>query len=184
MKRNVTEELAKIVEGKTDKVWEKTTGRKAVKIMHISDLHPDFFYQVGSEAKCDEPICCRTGNSSASQLTVDTTMAAGYWGSLAKCDLPMQTFDLFLSEVKAINPDFIIWTGDNTAHDIWAQSQSYNINFTTILTQKLKSITNATIIPAMGNHESYPVNVYEYDSKREDTLKHALAENWKSWIGE
>ncbi len=97
-KRNVTEELAKIVEGKPNKVWEKTTGRKAIKVMHISDLHPDFFYSVGSEAKCNEPICCRAGNASTtSQLTVDTTMPAGYWGSLAKCDLPMQTFELFMS---------------------------------------------------------------------------------------
>jgi sphingomyelin phosphodiesterase len=102
-------------------------------------------------------------------------MASGYWGSLAKCDLPMQTFDLFLSELKTINPDFIIWTGDNTAHDIWAQSQSYNINFTTVLTQKIKSVTNATVIPSMGNHESYPVNVYDYTNNREDMLKQALA---------
>ncbi len=93
-------------------------------------------------------------------------MAAGYWGSVSKCDLPMQTFDLFLEEVKKLNLDFIIWTGDNTAHDIWAQSQSYNINFTTVLTNKLKNATNATVIPAMGNHESYPVNVYDYGTNR------------------
>lgn len=94
-------------------------------------------------------------------------MAAGYWGSLAKCDLPLQTFDLFLEELKKMSLNFIIWTGDNTAHDIWAQSQSYNINFTTILTSKIRKATNATVIPAMGNHESYPVNVYDYETNRE-----------------
>jgi len=36
----------------------------------------------------------------------------------------------------------------------------------------------------MGNHESYPVNVYDYTNNREDILKQALAENWKQWIGE
>lgn len=51
-----------------------------------------------------------------------------------------------------MNIDLIIWTGDNTAHDIWAQSQSYNINFTTVLTAKIKEATNITVIPAMGNH--------------------------------
>lgn len=80
------------------------------------------------------------------------TVAAGYWGSVESCDLPIQTFDLFLEEVKKLNLDFIIWTGDNTAHDIWAQSQSYNINFTTILTQKIKNATNVIVLPAMGNH--------------------------------
>lgn len=93
-------------------------------------------------------------------------MKAGYWGSIAKCDLPMQTFDLFLEQVNKQKPDLIIWTGDNTAHDIWAQSQSYNINFTTVLTNKLKNATNTTVIPAMGNHESYPVNVYDYEGTR------------------
>lgn len=62
--------------------------------------------------------------------------------------------------------DAVIWTGDNTPHDIWQQTQSYNLNFTTILAEKLKEI-NATVIPAMGNHESWPVNVYDYHSNRE-----------------
>lgn len=92
---------------------------------------------------------------------------AGYWGSIVKCDLPIQTFDIFFDELKQLNLDFIIWTGDNTAHDIWAQSQSYNINFTVVLTNKLKNATNTIVIPAMGNHESYPVNVYDYQTNRE-----------------
>jgi sphingomyelin phosphodiesterase len=58
---------------------------------------------------------------------------AGYWGSIAPCDLPFHTFDLFISSIKKLNLDFIIWTGDNTPHDIWQQSQSYNLNFTRIL---------------------------------------------------
>ncbi len=79
-------------------------------------------------------------------------MGAGYWGSISKCDLPLQTFDLFLGEIKKLSLDFMIWTGDNTAHDIWAQSQSYNINFTTYLTTKIRETTNITVLPAMGNH--------------------------------
>jgi sphingomyelin phosphodiesterase len=59
---------------------------------------------------------------------------AGYWGSLNSCDLPIQTFQLFLKEIADINPDLIIWTGDNTPHDVWQQSQSYNLNFTVMLT--------------------------------------------------
>jgi sphingomyelin phosphodiesterase len=99
--------------------------------MHISDLHPDFFYTPGAEALCSEPVCCRTNST---QKNSSQSMKAGYWGSLADCDLPVQTFDLFLNEIKKYNLDFIIWTGDNTAHDIWQQTQSYNINFTTFLT--------------------------------------------------
>lgn len=51
-KRNVTEELHNIVKDKPNKEWEKATNRKSFKIMHISDLHPDFFYTPGAEALC------------------------------------------------------------------------------------------------------------------------------------
>ena len=36
----------------------------------------------------------------------------------------------------------------------------------------------------MGNHESYPVNVYDYSGNREDELKIAFADAWQVWIGE
>ena len=48
--------------------------------------------------------------------------------------------------------DLIIWTGDNTPHDVWKQSQSYNLNFTTMISEKLRRHTNVTVIAAMGNH--------------------------------
>lgn len=28
--------------------------------------------------------------------------------------------------------DLILWTGDNTPHDVWQQTQSYNLNYTFI----------------------------------------------------
>lgn len=46
----------------------------------------------------------------------------------------------------------ILWTGDNTPHDIWQQSQSYNLNFTVIESEQIKRATNARVIAAMGNH--------------------------------
>jgi hypothetical protein len=40
--------------------------------------------------------------------------------------------------MQNIKPDAILWTGDNTPHDIWQQTQSYNLNFTFLLAQKFK----------------------------------------------
>ena len=56
----------------------------------------------------------------------------------------------------------VIWTGDNTAHDIWQQTQSYNLNFTVFLTEMISKHTNATILAAPGNHDSWPVNVFDF----------------------
>jgi len=100
---------------------------------------------------------------------------AGYWGSLNDCDLPLQTFHLFLKEIEKMDLDLIIWTGDNTPHDIWKQSQSYNLNFTTIISELLRQHTKALVIPTMGNHESYPVNVYKYEGDRESMLNGGLS---------
>ena len=140
------------------------------------------FYDVGAPADCTEPVCCRNNVTAKG----NSTKKAGYWGSLAKCDLPIQTFDLFLKDIKKLNPDAILWTGDNTAHDIWQQSQSYNINFTVILSEKIRAATNCTVIPAMGNHESFPVNVYDYNNKtgREQVLHKGLAQAWRYWLDE
>lgn len=91
---------------------------------------------------------------------------------------------MFLKDVKKINPDAIIWTGDNTPHDIWQQTQSYNLNFTIILSEKIRSATNATVIAAMGNHESWPVNVYDYNTDREWVLNSGLAQAWRYWLDE
>lgn len=166
--RNLDEDIKAILAGKPDKEWEQPTQKKLLKVMHISDLHPDLFYTVGAPAKCSEPVCCRSNVT----LKMDPREAfrrvingevfetneavgdnpAGYYGSLFKCDLPVQTFDLFLKEVSKLDLDLILWTGDNTPHDIWQQTQSYNLNFTVMISEKLKRVTKAKVIAAMGNH--------------------------------
>jgi sphingomyelin phosphodiesterase len=196
--RDLNQEIKQILSNKPDKEWEKPTARKVLKALHISDLHPDLYYTVGAPGKCGEPVCCRSNVTlklsfrealarieRGEHLEVDPSSdsPAGYWGSLNSCDLPIQTFHLFLKEIAEINPDLIIWTGDNTPHDIWQQSQSYNLNFTVMLTEKMaKAAPRAKIIAAMGNHESFPVNVYDYEGEREKMLIGGLAEAWKPWL--
>jgi len=48
--------------------------------------------------------------------------------------------------------DLIIWTGDNTPHDVWQQTQDYNMNYTFTIVERLKKATNARIIATNGNH--------------------------------
>lgn len=165
--------------------------------MHISDLHVDLFYTTGAESKCGEPTCCRSNSTAKLSLSEILTAhaqgnhlevkenakePAGYWGSLNDCDLPLQTFQLFLQELEQMKLDLIIWTGDNTPHDIWQQSQTYNLNFTLLLSERLKKHTKTRVVPAMGNHESYPVNIYDYHSDREAMLNGGLASAWKDWL--
>lgn len=52
-----------------------------LKILHISDIHLDPGYTVGSNANCDEPICCQPGSVPEKEEDV-----AGYWGDYRGCD--------------------------------------------------------------------------------------------------
>jgi sphingomyelin phosphodiesterase len=36
----------------------------------------------------------------------------------------------------------------------------------------------------MGNHESWPVNVYDYQGTREQVLNAGLANSWRDWLNE
>ena len=57
---------------------------EVIKILHITDPHVDFNYTVGSNAKCNEPLCCRPENGPAP----DAKSAAGQWGDY-NCDPPI-----------------------------------------------------------------------------------------------
>ena len=197
--RSLKADIARIVKDKQEKEWEAPSGRKTLKVMHVSDIHIDLYYATGSPSNCNTPVCCRTNATPHepplgmfSKLEAGAELAdktpndspAGYWGSLNKCDLPLQTFNLFLKEVEKMDLDLIIWTGDNTPHDIWDQSQSYNANYTTLLSEKFRRHTKTPVIPSMGNHESFPVNVYNYKGEREMLLNGAMATAWEPWVGQ
>lgn len=71
-----------------------------------------------------------------------------------------------LNELKDKSIDAIVWTGDNTAHDIWRQSEEYNANFTRVISDRIHDVLpKAVVLPAIGNHECFPVNIYEWDNE-------------------
>ena len=60
--------------------------------------------------------------------------------------------------VNDIKPDFIIWTGDNSAHDVWKNTSDEVIEYTVKVTQMLKDAIkghNITVLPVLGNHDTW-----------------------------
>lgn len=168
-----------VLADKPNKTQEDPTHRKYLRVLHLTDLHPDLFYEAGTAAVCGEPVCCRTDVKAA-----NGSFPAGYWGSNAECDIPLRTISLLLDALREEPLDLVLWTGDNTAHDIWKQSQSYNLNFTTVLTELIrKKLPRVQVVPSLGNHESYPVNVYEWGRGNSLELTAGVAEAWGDWIG-
>ena len=47
-------------------------GSPTLRILHISDIHIDPAYEVGSKVKCGEPLCCRQGDGKAGDGLIKT----------------------------------------------------------------------------------------------------------------
>ena len=65
------------------------------KVLHISDVHLDLSYKVGTDVDCGMPMCCMN----FTEMANDTSKGAGYWGEYY-CDTPVWTFENMLSQIK------------------------------------------------------------------------------------
>jgi sphingomyelin phosphodiesterase len=119
---------------------------KDLNVLHVTDIHLDPDYVVGSNARCGEPICCRADDGPVLE-------AAGFWGNHA-CDLNDAMFESFLKQLSTLKPDVILWTGDSTPHDIWQQSREQTVTRLKAISDKFKRyLPNGTLLfPSIGNH--------------------------------
>ena len=61
-------------------------------------------------------------------LAAEGEAAAGYWGDY-NCDLPRRTFVAMMEHVAETHADidYVIYTGDAPAHDVWLQTKEKNL---------------------------------------------------------
>lgn len=127
-----------------------------IKVLQLSDTHIDPQYEEGGDADCGEPLCCR---KSMKKITNDRR--AGFWGDYRDCDLPLRTLEETLKFINKTHRDidYVIWTGDIPPHDIWDQTRDGQIRIIRSISQLInKYLGSVPIYPALGNHESAPVN--------------------------
>jgi sphingomyelin phosphodiesterase len=157
---------------------------KRWKMLHVTDIHTDLFYQVGSLGDCPDSNCCRNTPS----YDIPLEKKAGPWGYIGKCDLPLKTLSHFVEKaVYNDKPDFIIWTGDNPSHSIWdANNQEEIFNITRIFTTMLLQ-PGIPVYPTLGNHEKFPADQFfpfEDPKQEEKPLLKFFADQWRHWLGE
>lgn len=160
-------------------------GMPTLKVLHLSDTHFDPEYQEGSNADCNEPLCCRANSGPVKS----PNHRAGYWGDYRKCDTPSRTIHSMLQHIAQLHSDidYIIWTGDLPPHDIWNQTKEGNLNIIRATIEQLMIYFPETpIFPALGNHESAPVNSFPPPFVLEDHgvgwLYEELAHQWLRWL--
>lgn len=85
----------------TDIDYKDTQYRSLTKLVQITDIHIDPYYEPGSEAQCGEPLCCRSTNG----IAKSKDRAAGIWGDYRNCDTPVQTLRHVLKHINEIHSD-------------------------------------------------------------------------------
>lgn len=155
-------------------------GAPTARVLFLTDLHWDQGYQPGSDPACKDPLCCRGG--------LPRGQGAGYWGTYSKCDLPLHTLENLLQHLAATGPyDVAYWTGDIPAHNVWQQSradQLHALRTVTALVQKY--LGPLPVYPAVGNHETVPVNAFPPPhmpgNHSSAWLYDAMAQAWHQWL--
>uniref|UniRef100_A0A673Z0Y8 Sphingomyelin phosphodiesterase n=1 Tax=Salmo trutta TaxID=8032 RepID=A0A673Z0Y8_SALTR len=161
-------------------------GAPQSRVLFLTDIHWDQEYAVGSSADCKDPLCCRNESGSPSWRQ----RAAGFWGSYSKCDLPLRTVKNMLENAARTGPwDWVYWTGDIPAHNIWSQTRKQQLSELTVITRLIHShLGNLKVYPAIGNHESTPVNSFPPPFVRGNRssrwLYDTMAEEWAPWLPE
>ncbi|XP_056141127.1 sphingomyelin phosphodiesterase [Lampris incognitus] len=162
-------------------------GMPQSRILFLTDIHWDKEYAVGSSADCKDPLCCRNGSGSPSWRRRE----AGYWGTYSKCDLPLWTVENLLQYAAKTGPwDWVYWTGDIPAHNVWSQTRKQQLSELTVISRLIHKHLgpNVTVYPAVGNHESTPVNSFPppfvHGNRSSLWLYNAMAEEWAPWLPE
>ena len=128
-------------------------GKPTAVFAHLSDLHYDAKYAAGSLAGCSEPLCCRAWFGPGK---------AGVYGSYG-CDSPLLLLESTLQELANVTPPlkYVIFTGDIPAHNVWNQSRADIIKSIVDVSNLFsKYLPKTKVYPALGNHESAPVNSF------------------------
>jgi len=135
---------------------------KVRKFIQVSDFHYDERYEAGAQVK--GKFC----HSSDTKVTNASDPVAGKYGDF-RCDAPSV---LVKSAIEAMHrvlpdPDFILWTGDNSPHDGDKSKRDPQItrNLRFIVKWMHETFGNTTkVVPVLGNHDSFPKDTF-YDAE-------------------
>ena len=160
-------------------IVEKKNDDNYYKVVQITDIHLDMEYEEGSVANCNLPLCCR--KLADEDLIPVKPKLAGRYGTTGHCDANIETVRAFAGKAKELNPDYIMFTGDNIAHSVWMVTQDEVIRATKMQIEAIqeKFGLDTPIYPALGNHEKAPVDEFHGD---ESELLYGLADIFKPYL--
>jgi hypothetical protein len=98
---------------------------------------------------------------------------------------------MFVYIRDVIKPDVIFWTGDNSPHVIWKNSEEEVVGATYNISMMIQEIfrqgqSKVTIIPINGNHDMFPANKQDFTAGEDMTEFTTYGVLWKEmgWLTE
>ncbi|CAI4226353.1 unnamed protein product [Auanema sp. JU1783] len=161
---NVTWQLP--MPGSKPPVIPKTPGQHTLKVLHLTDIHIDRDYVVGSEAQCsNKAFCCRPDDdpNELNKEGVDIVEPAGYWGTRGKCDVPFWFVDNMLQQIAETHKDvdYIYLTGDLESHAVWDYTKEAHADRIRNISALIRShFPDKKVYFAVGNHEGVPMDSF------------------------
>lgn len=160
----------------------KTKNEEIGKFLHLTDLHIDLEYKVGSPATCIPGNfglkCCRNYD-----ISIAPHRKAGYWGDY-NCDTSPNLLEASFNWINRthFDSDFVIWTGDSPGHHVEIQSISKNLKDIEFITNLFKKyLPDTQIYPCLGNHDTWPIDQLGRPPF-DDYLTDFLDNQWGEWI--
>jgi sphingomyelin phosphodiesterase len=168
-------------------------GKPTLRVLHLTDIHVDRKYSVGSEADCAHGsietyrFCCRAASGNDS---TPVNVPAGKYGTAARCDIPYIMFEETMKWISGKEKiDYIIVTGDFESHDIWAnQKDTTKVNLINITNTIYQYFPNTPVFQTTGNHEGVPMDAFaphsiaEYETRGPQWLYTIFNQTWTKWL--
>lgn len=156
-------------------------------IVHLSDLHVDLDYKVGSAANCyigtsTGMKCCRWYD-----IPKKPYRKAKKWGDF-DCDTTTVLTQFAVDWVNKTYPEggLLLWTGDSASHHILLQTFEKNMKVVDTCTGQLYRTLDQSkwkIIPVIGNHDTWPIDQLLVPHPFTDVTEH-LSNSWKIWLSD
>jgi len=146
---------------------------EVIKVIQLADIHIDPHYVVGSPTDCGLPSCCRAGDEYVGNGSANVI-------GTHHCNTPQRTLEAFLQQVADMEPDFVIYTGDNPPHAMWDnETLSSQLRCTDLVMASInRTLGHHNVFTVLGNHEPYPTNLYYSGLPDTKTLNEKLARLW------
>ncbi|KAI8501524.1 Acid sphingomyelinase-like phosphodiesterase 3b [Branchiostoma belcheri] len=154
-------------------MWAKSVAGEDGWFWQVTDFHYDPRYSIAGvpTAMCHASAAGRQAGGSP-----------GVWGDYL-CDAPWALINSSVYAMRQIqpNPDFILWTGDDTPHVPNEElGQQIVLDIIGNLTSLLKEVFPAKrVYAALGNHDYHPKNQLPPNGS---DIYDAVAEFWREWM--